>query len=58
MWTGPLACLSLSSVDVVDKDQVFRSGIWVSIALVPSDENETPRVKIDALPLKHGHLIL
>ena len=25
--TGPLACLSLSSVDVVDKDQDSRSGI-------------------------------
>ena len=27
MWTGPQACLSLSSVVVLDKDQDSRSGI-------------------------------
>ena len=46
MWTGPLARLSLSSIDVVDKGQDFRSGIWVSTALVPWMKMKTQRVKI------------
>ena len=46
MWTGPLACLSLSFVDVVDMDQDSRSGIWVSTALVPCKKMKTQRVKI------------
>ena len=46
MWTGPLACLSLSSVDVVDKDQVSQSGFWVSNVLVPQMKMKTQRVKM------------
>ena len=46
MWTGPLAHLSLSSVDVVDKDQDFLSGIGVSTALVPRMKMKTQKVKI------------
>ena len=41
MWTGPLARLSQSSVDVVDKDQDSRSGIWVPTARVPRMKMKT-----------------
>ena len=41
MGTGPLACLSLSSIDVVDKDQDSRSGMWISTALVPKMKMKT-----------------
>ena len=46
MWTEPLGCLSLSSIDVVDKDKDSRSRIWVSTALVPRMEMKTLRVKM------------
>ena len=46
MWTGPLACLSLSSVIVVDKDQDSPVWNWVSTALVPRMQMKTRRVKI------------
>ena len=37
-WTGPLACLSLSSVSCVDKGQLPRSGIWpLPVLFFPND---------------------
>ena len=35
----------LATPDVVDKDQDFLSGIWVSTALVPQMKTKTRRVK-------------
>ena len=35
MWTGPLACLSLSSVVVLDKDQGSQFGIGSLLFLFP-----------------------
>ena len=40
MWTGPLACLSLSSVVVLDKDQGSRSGIGSLLLLLPRCERK------------------
>ena len=37
---------SLSSVDVVDKDQDSRSEVWVSTALVPQMKMKTQRVEM------------
>ena len=45
MWTGPLACLSLSSVVVVDKDPDSRSGIGSLLLLLPI--NVGPNVLLD-----------
>ena len=45
MWTGPLACLTLSSVIVVDKDQDSPVWNWVSTALFPRMQMKTRRVK-------------
>ena len=38
MWIGPLPCLSLSSVIVVDKDQDSQSGIGSLLLLFPGCE--------------------
>ena len=51
MWTGPLACLSLPSIIVVDKDQDSPVWNWVPTALVPRMQMKTRRVKIDHLTL-------
>ena len=40
MWTGPLACLSPSSVVVVDKDQGSQSGIGSLLLLFPKCERK------------------
>ena len=38
MWTGPLACQSLSTVILVDKDHDSRSGIGSLLLLFPGCE--------------------
>ena len=45
MWTGPLACLSLSSVDVVDKDQDSQSGIGSLLFLLPRCKSKLEELK-------------
>ena len=45
MWTGPLAYLSLSSVDVLDKDQGSQSGIGSLLLLFTGFERKLKELK-------------
>ena len=50
MWTGPLACLGLSSIDVLDKDQDSWSGIGSLLFLFPRMWKKTRRVIFCSFP--------